>query len=322
MNRRLPGIAAVVFSIAALGACGSDSSTSSGPDTTAPPPETLAVRTVAVGASAWGVDVDADRDTVWVSDPARGALVTVGADGRVTGEHATGDTDPRAAGLHVADGRVWVANLGGVVTALDATSGERVAGVAVGPGEPAALLVRDGIVWVPLHGPDGGLARLDATTLQPLEPVALSESGFAIADAADRTIWIAGLDRRVFAIDARTGAMERDIEIGNAPRGIAVGAGSVWVSVRDDREVVRIDPDTGNVQARIALGGRPWPIEFGDGSVWVATLEGRLLQIDPASNEVIAEADAAPEPRTVAVGLGAVWVASQTGTLARVALTG
>jgi len=320
MNRRLPGVAAVVFSVAALGACGSDSSTSSGADTTAPPPETLAVTTAAVGTSAWGVAVDADRDTVWVSDPARGALVTVDGEGQVTGEHATGDTDPRAAGLHVAGGRVWVANLGGVITVLDATSGERLAGTAVGPGEPAALLVRDETVWVPLHGPDGGLARLDATTLQPLEPVALSESGFAIAAAADDTIWIAGLDRRVFAIDARTGAMEHDIDVGSAPRGIAVGAGSVWVTLRDDREIVRIDPDTGDIQARIDLSGQPWPVAFGAGSVWVATLEGRLLQIDPASNAVIAEADAGPEPRTVAVGLGAVWVASQTGTLARVAL--
>lgn len=122
---------------------------------------------------------------------------------------------------------------------------------------------------------------------------------------------------RVCAIcDAR--AVVRTVEVGDAPRGVAVADGDVWVSLRDARAMIRFDAATGKEVARIATAGQPWPIAAGRGYVWVATLEGRLLRIDPARNDITAEAEVAPPPRGVAVGADALWVASQTGGLARV----
>lgn len=318
--RRLLLSAAMLVAISAGASCGSgDSAPIEGTDQSSTR-DTLVVSTITVGTAAWGVAVDAERDVVWVSDPSRGVLVTVDADGVVTGEHRVGGDDPRAAGVQVAAGQVWIANLAGSVTAFDPGSGGTVATTAVGPGEPAALLVRDDTVWVPLHGPQGGLVRLDRESLGPLEPVELPESAFAMSDGSGDTVWVAGLDRRVFAIDARTAALTRTVDVGAAPRGIAVGAGSVWVTARDDDQLVRIDPDTGDVEARIAVGAQPWPVAFGAGFVWVATAGGSVLQIDPTTNDIVAEADGSPGPRAIAVGLGAVWITSQGGDLARLPL--
>lgn len=313
-------LTAAMVAIPASASCGSgDSAPVEGTDQSSAR-DALVASTITVGTSAWGVAVDAERNVVRVSDPSRGVLVTVDAGGTVIGEYRIGGRDPRAAGVQVAGGRVWIAILGGSVTAVDPGSGATVATAAVGPGEPAALLVRDGTVWVPLHGPQGGLARLDQQSLGPLEPIALPESGFAISDGAGDTVWVAGLDRRAFAIDARTAAITHTVDVGAAPRGIAAGAGSVWVTVRDDNELVRIDPDSGDVEARVAVGSKPWPVAFGAGFVWVATADGRVLQIDPTTNDIVAEADGSPEPRAIAVGLGAVWITSQRGALTRLPL--
>jgi len=316
--RRTFGVLVLLAAFVTLTACGSDGSASQTTASSTSVPQRLATPATTVGAAAWGVAVDATREVVWVSDPARGVLVTVDRDGQPIGEHTAGDTDQRAAGLQVADGRVWIANLGGTITALDSTTGARVAGVEVGPGEPAALLVRDGVVWVPLHGPEGGLARLDVSTLEPLPPVRLPESAFAVTDGGRTRVWVAGLDRRAFAIDAGSGEVERTVEVGAAPRGIAAGLGSVWVTARDDEALIRLDADSGEVEARIEVDGQPWPVAFGGGFVWVGTLDGRVLQIDPMSDEIIATVDTAPRPMSIAVGLGAVWVASQTGSLTRI----
>ena len=160
--------------------------------------------------------------------------------------------------------------------------------------------------------------RLDRTRPeQAALIVALPESGFAAA-VHGGTVWVAGLDGRVFAVDADSGTLTRTIDVGGAPRGVAVADGDVWVSLRDARAVVRLDAATGEEVARIPTGGQPWPVAADEGDVWVATLEGRLLRLDPAANRVTAEAQVAPQPRSIAVGASDVWVASQTGVLTRV----
>lgn len=278
----------------------------------------LAADTFPVGGAPWGVAVDGM--TIWVGDVGRGALLRVdAASGDVLGEVDTGGPDPRDAGIAVRDGQVWVANLGGTVGVVDIATGQPVARISAGEGEPAAVTLDDRWAWVPTHGPGGGLVRLDRSNPR-LDPLAipLPESGFAAA-VADGTVWVAGLERRLFAVDRDTGALERSIDVGGAPRGVAVADGDVWVTLRDERAVVRIDAVTGDEVARIDIGGQPWPIAAGRNTVWVASLEGRLLGIDPASNAVTARATVGPEALGVAVTDGAVWVTSRSGSLSRVA---
>lgn len=269
-----------------------------------------------VGAAAWGV---VSGDQLWVSDPAAGVVVAVDDSGAVIREVATGAPDPREAGMAIAGDRLWVANLGGTVGVIDLASGQPTARAATGEGEPAAVVLDDRWAWVPTHGPGGGLVRLDRDDPQrdPLT-LTLPESGFAAA-LANGTVWVAGLERRVFAVDAATGSVVRTIHAGAAPRGIAVADGDLWVSLRDERAVVRIDPATGDETARIDTGGQPWPVAAGGDRVWVATLEGTLLGIATSTNTVTARATVGSDTRGVAVTEDAVWVTGQSGSVTRVA---
>ena len=308
--RRVAPAAVVAASLVAAG-CGS------GGDE-AVEVEDLPVTAVATGAdAAWGVAVDGD--TVWVSDPSAASLVVLDERGAIDEVVSTGASDPRDTGLALSPGRLWVANLGGTVGVLDRESREVVGRVEVAPGEPSAVTVAGASAWVPLHGPGGGLARVDTVTLEVTARVELPESAFAAA-VQGTSLWVAGLDRRVFEIDAGTGTVVRTLDVGAAPRGIAVTSDAVWVTLRDDREVVRIDPATGEVVARIPVDGQPWPVAVGAGSVWVAELEGRLLRVDPARDAVTGQAAIGQQPRSVAVSDAAVWVAGQAGTVDRVAL--
>lgn len=271
---------------------------------------------ISVGGAPWGVAVDGG--TVWVSDTSRATLIAFDADTRtLQREVATGAPDPRDAGITAASGQLWVANLGGSVGVVDAASGMTVGRFAVGPGEPAAVAVTGGSAWVPLHGPVGGLARIDVDLDGEAVPIALADSGFAVAAAGD-AVWVSGLDRGLFAVDTQTGEVGLEVDLPGAPRGVAVAAGDVWVTLRDRREVVRVDGETGQVLARIGVQGQPWPIAADGTSLWVAELEGRLLRIDPETERVTGVADIPIQARAVAIGRGAVWVTSQTGTISRI----
>lgn len=307
--------------VVATAACGSGDS--GAPESSLPTIDRsvveLGAESIQVGGAPWGVAIVGD--SVWVSDGSGGTLLQVDASGgAVIAEVATGAPDPRDAGVVAADGQLWVANLGGTVGVLDAATGQVVARVTTGEGEPAAVALDDRWAWVPTHGPGGGLVRFDRARpdSEPLA-VALPESGFAVAVDGE-TAWVAGLDGRVFAVDAPSGKVVRTFAVGGAPRGVAVADGDVWVSLRDARAVVRLDATTGAEVARIPAGGRPWPVASGAGFVWVATLEGRLLRVDPARDEVTAEAEVGREARGVAVGASAVWVTSQFGVLTRVSM--
>ena len=308
--RRCVVVAVVALAALVVAGCGGDDSS---------PPEVAALdaERIDLGGAPWGIAVDGE--TVWVSDASRATLVALDSvTGDVRREVGTGAPDPRDAGIAVVDGRLWVANLGGSVGVLDAATGTPFGRVEVGPGEPAAVAVDERWAWAPRHGPGGGLTRIDSD-LDGASPVALPDSGFALA-IADGTVWVSGLDQGLFAVDAATSEVRLDIDLPGAPRGVAVAAGDVWVTLRDRQQVVRVDGDTGEVVARLDVDGQPWPVAAGAGSVWVATLEGQLIRIDPATTLITATAAVAAQARGVAVADDAVWVTSQTGVVTRVAV--
>lgn len=279
-------------------------------------PDQLRPELIRLGGAPWGVVVEGDA--VWVSDTSAATVRRLDpGNGEGREVRPVGTADPRSAGLALGDGRLWVANLGGSVTVLDVSGrGERGVEISVGPGEPAAVTLAGSSAWVPLHGPGGGLVEVDVETLTVLRRVELVENAFAVA-VDDKKLWVAGLERRLFAVDRSSGRTVRTIDLGAAPRGVALGDGAVWVTLRDEGVVARVDPVTGEVVARIDVGGQPWPVAVGAGAVWVADLDGRFLRIDPRTNVVSGVGRVGPQPRTIAVGRGAVWVASQDGTVAR-----
>jgi DNA-binding beta-propeller fold protein YncE len=77
------------------------------------------------------------------------------------------------------------------------------------------------------------------------------------------------------------------IHVGPAPAHVAIGFGSVWVTLHHGSSVVRIDPTTKKLIARIPLGEQPIGLGAGAGGIWALTYaDGSLNRIDPKTNEV------------------------------------
>jgi hypothetical protein len=243
------------------------------------------------------------------------ALVVVG---RLQGQNlGAGDGGPsRATSTTVAD-------------ATPVASGLAVAGRVALPGQPAAVAVGEGAVWVLLE--EGTLLRVDPDRHQVTGRLELG------APSGDMPIgpW-----------DVRVGPL-------------AVGAGAVWVGTRRGRVTVRVDPVGLRVTARFAghavvvahgvlwsyccrrgdkvmgfgrvdartLGARPplvitnaagrrqpvGALAVGADAVWTLPLEGGRLWRVPLAGGPARALPVAGFPYRLAVDGGAVWVLSGTG---------
>ena len=76
----------------------------------------------------------------------------------------------------------------------------------------------------------------------------------------------------MYRIDPSSDRVVAAIAVGGTVVGIAVGAGSVWVTRPEDGpgQVVRIDARTNRVSgAPIVVGPGPLQVTYGQGAVWV-----------------------------------------------------
>jgi virginiamycin B lyase len=88
--------------------------------------------------------------------------------------------------------------------------------------------------------------------------------------------------------DASTLPITAKIRIGGDPDWLAIGFGSVWVSVPKNNEIVRINPKTNSIEARIKVGEEPcYGIGVGKTHVWVLNCKSQTLtRIRPQDNTV------------------------------------
>lgn len=297
------GRALVATLLVASAACGGSG---------APPP--LVADSVWSDGPAWGVVVVGDA--IWASDPSRAALVALDGEGTAS-VVPTGAADPRVSGLAIGADRLWIADLGGEVLVADLESGEVSDRVDVGPGEPADLVVVGDRVWVPLHGEGGELVALDVDSLQIVERVALTEPPFAI-EADGEVLWVAGLERQVFTIDARSGQILDSVDVGASPRGLALAGASAWVTLAGEGAVVEIDRESMTVERRVGIGGEPWPIAADEETLWVADTRGQLVEVDTDDGIVRRRVSIPAAARGVTSAGGAAWVATMAGGVVRV----
>lgn len=109
------------------------------------------------------------------------------------------------------------------------------------------------------------------------------------------------------------------IHIGGDPDWLAMGFGSVWVSVPKTDEIVRIDPSNNAIQARIAVDQEPcYGIGIGPSRVWVLNCKGQTLtRIDPRRNKVDLRVPVSIAPEgegSIAVRYKSVWfIANEDG---------
>jgi YVTN family beta-propeller protein len=181
----------------------------------------------------------------------------------------------------------------------------RVPGVAVAVAAVAvaALLIALAVTRGDDSGDGGG--RASSTT-------AVSQSDGTTTPAAPRA-------PNAAAAPPRTAPQA--IEVGEAPTGLALGDGSVWVGNFSDGLVSRVDPQRNVVAARIPVGGRVAELAASDSGIWVTNFAaGTVSLVDPADNAVAATARVGGDPIGVAGDGRDAWVASyRDGTVSRVA---
>jgi YVTN family beta-propeller protein len=128
--------------------------------------------------------------------------------------------------------------------------------------------------------------------------------------AAFGSIWIVSPDGYVSRIDADSARTVGSVGVGNAPSGIAAGAGSVWVTNSADGTVTRIDPMT-LVATTIPVGHGPAAVAVNAAGAWIATAgDNRLVRVDTETNAVAGTTTVGNGPTAVLATPTAVWVAN------------
>jgi len=280
--------------------------------------------TASYAVSAYPGIVTTARDRVWLGDFRDGSLWRLDPK-RGDLQRFTTTGEPRD--LTSVGGKIYVAGdtetvLDGTVTRYDAVTGNRESGVA----ELACSVAGgDGVLWVAgcpfvvrLSTGSGPLRVLRRVLVPFQQPVSAETSRNAMRDMAvgEGALWVIGdpVDRRVFRVDRRTGAIRGITRLPSAPRSIAAGEGGVWVTGLIDDVLIRLDPSTGRRLEVIDVGRGATGVAAGAGAVWVAcALDREVWRIDPESGEVEARIPVDGAPREVAVGAGGVWVTADAG---------
>jgi streptogramin lyase len=269
--------------------------------------------------SAYPGSVAASGNRVWVGDFRDGSLwrldPTSGDLERFTTTGEPRDVSTTGAKVYVSSDGETI--LDGTVTRYDAVTGQREAGVRL---LTCSVAAGDGVVWVAgcpsiqrLSTDSGTFRVLREVELPWRQPRSAETERNAFRDMAvgEGALWVLSdpIDRRVFKIDRRSGAILAVTQLPFAPRSIAAGEGGVWITGPIDDVVARLDPRSGKVRGTLEVPAGASGIGVGLGGVWVASaLDGTVSRIDPRSFEIAETIDVDGLPREVAVGAGGVWV--------------
>ena len=108
--------------------------------------------------------------------------------------------------------------------------------------------------------------------------------------------------------------------MGDAPAGLDIGRGSVWVANSGDGTISVIDTDTNRVTDSIEVGGKPLDVQLAGGHAWVSFAnEARLVAIAPEGleqAEVVLEGGGTD--LEIASGGKYLWAVSQDTPLQRI----
>ncbi len=103
-------------------------------------------------------------------------------------------------------------------------------------------------------------------------------------------------------------------DVGTRPNGIAVAAGSLWVTSYERSRVVRIDAETGRVRSEAPRVGRgALDIAAGRSAVWVAvTPRSVVVRLDPETGRVTGRIRTPLRPVALAAGAEDLWVVGRS----------
>ena len=164
-------------------------------------------------------------------------------------------------------GSVWA--VFGDSTLARVSLGGDVVGKTLAGSQPAGIVFAVGSIWVANSGDATVQRFRPETFREgPIRvfPAGTQPQGIAYADGA---IWVANTgDDFVTRIDPASGA-NKQITVGAGPTAVASGADAVWVANKAAGTVSRIDPTENKVVATIGIGNAPAGLVVADGYVWV-----------------------------------------------------
>lgn len=191
------------------------------------------------------------RSGVWVTSPNRGVISRIDpATNEVVAEITVG-AFPQ--GVAVGFGSVWVASsdppngVNGSVSRIDPRTNQVAFAIPLS-NLPEYLAVGEGAVWA--SGNDGTVRLIEPSTNQVIDPPArIADGGRTSLAVGGGSVWATVIEQgsgspgSVFRIDPDTSDVAgAPIPVGEAPLGLAYGAGALWVTNYDDGTVTAYTP--------------------------------------------------------------------------------
>ena len=209
----------------------------------------------------------------------------------------------------------------------------------VGP-SPTGVAIDANSVWVATAGViasglNGRLVRIDPVSLRASVRPSVRPKAVRVA-VGDGAVWTVGYGvapdglsltpPELARIDPRTGRVAARLSLGRGEgTGIAVGAGSIWVSMvgtdpRSLGRVLRVDPSAMRVVASRRVGRGPASLATDGQSIWVVNATANTVtRLNAITGRPTATVAVGHHPFDVAVGSGSVWISNVAdGTISRI----
>ena len=172
---------------------------------------------------------------------------------------------------------------------------------------------------------DCALEQLDPKTLQTQATGTPGQTACGPVATHGGQTWYGGSWDFLVHIDPYTGEAIKVLSVGSISdpeaRGLAVGAGAVWLASPFTKELLRFDESGRRRAIELGSGSFPTDVAVGEGEVWVTdSVKGTVVEIDPSQDRVVRRIRVGHDPIAVAVGRGSIWVVAngQNGTVSRI----
>lgn len=106
-----------------------------------------------------------------------------------------------------------------------------------------------------------------------------------------------------------SGDLEGTVAVGDLPRGLARGEGSVWVADQASGSLLQVNPSSFQVEERIPVGVGPTGVAIAAGLVWVANTDDRTVSVvDPQAHRLVQTVVVGNGPAAIVADDDRVWV--------------
>jgi hypothetical protein len=212
--------------------------------------------------------IAAGAGAVWVADPAAGTLMRLdlSSGDRVVTKPFGSSGEPTAIALEAR--RAWViANDRGQLAVVAAKTGRVLGRLDVAPGGLADVEAAFGSVWV-ATGDGGTVVRVDPRSTRILERIRVGFANDLAADESSLWVDLGDRDAVLRVDPIASEPPGRPHRHGGA-FAIVAGLGYVWATSYPRPVVTRLDPTTGEIIDEVPVGPDPKGLAIGAGSVWV-----------------------------------------------------